>query len=106
LAAASGLSGVVPLHAAQVQPRLAAPSRPNILFMLSDNVGYGVLSSYNGGISDTPTQVEAWHELHVSADGLARNWISFSQQLEAPAPLRTFSGEWAHRQQATRTRCR
>ncbi len=29
--------------------------KPNILFMLGDNVGYGVLSSYNGGILDTPT---------------------------------------------------
>lgn len=55
LAAASGLGGFDPLQAAQVQPRRAAQSRPNILFMLSDNVGYGVLSSYNGGISDTPT---------------------------------------------------
>lgn len=29
--------------------------KPNILFILGDNVGYGVLSSYNGGILDTPT---------------------------------------------------
>ena len=34
---------------------LAQVTKPNILFMLSDNVGYGVLSSYNGGILDTPT---------------------------------------------------
>ncbi|MBW8857085.1 MAG: sulfatase-like hydrolase/transferase [Bradyrhizobium sp.] len=27
----------------------------NIVFILADNVGYGVLSSYNGGILDTPT---------------------------------------------------
>src|SRR6476469_6313733 len=34
-----------------------APDRkkPNILFILGDNVGYGVLSCYNGGILDTPT---------------------------------------------------
>ena len=39
----------------QAQQRPAAQSRPNIVFMLADNVGYGVLSSYNSGISDTPT---------------------------------------------------
>jgi arylsulfatase A-like enzyme len=27
----------------------------NVVFILADNVGYGVLSSYNGGILDTPT---------------------------------------------------
>jgi len=30
-------------------------SKPNILFMLADNLGYGVPSCYNGGILDTPT---------------------------------------------------
>jgi hypothetical protein len=34
----------------------SALSRPNIVFMLADNIGYGVLSYYNGGILDTPTQ--------------------------------------------------
>jgi arylsulfatase A-like enzyme len=33
----------------------ASVRKPNIVFMLSDNVGYGVPSSYNGGILDTPT---------------------------------------------------
>ena len=33
----------------------AVSKKPNIVFILSDNVGYGVLSSYNGGILDTPT---------------------------------------------------
>jgi arylsulfatase A-like enzyme len=31
------------------------PGKPNILLMVADNVGYGVLSCYNGGILDTPT---------------------------------------------------
>jgi arylsulfatase len=30
-------------------------TKPNILFMLTDNVGYGVPSCFNGGILDTPT---------------------------------------------------
>ena len=33
----------------------AQTTKPNIVFVLSDNVGYGVLSSYNGGVLDTPT---------------------------------------------------
>jgi len=53
--AAAGLGGVSLVHAAQMPQKPTAQSRPNILFMLADNVGYGVLSSYNGGISDTPT---------------------------------------------------
>ena len=40
--------------------------KPNILFILTDNVGYGVLSSYNGGILDTPTpRIDA-----LAAEGL------------------------------------
>jgi len=40
----------------QAQNALAGDGKkPNILFILADNVGYGVLSSYNGGILDTPT---------------------------------------------------
>jgi arylsulfatase len=43
------------VEAAPVLAQAQGTSKPNILFMLSDNVGYGVLSSYNGGVSDTPT---------------------------------------------------
>jgi len=59
--AISLLAGAAPiavgmLFAAGVTNNALAPvTKPNILFMLSDNVGYGVLSSYNGGILDTPT---------------------------------------------------
>ena len=44
---AAGMGGVSPVNAAQAQQPPTAQSRPNILFMLGDNVGYGVLSSYN-----------------------------------------------------------
>ena len=53
-AAAPGLGGAALVHA-QARPRSTTQPRPNIVFMLADNVGYGVLSSYNGGILDTPT---------------------------------------------------
>jgi len=52
--AASSL-GATPMHASQTQQAAPEQSRPNIVFILTDNVGYGVLSSYNGGILDTPT---------------------------------------------------
>jgi arylsulfatase A-like enzyme len=56
LAAASTLGGSVPVRVAQAQAQAPATQpKPNILFMLSDNVGYGVPSCYNGGILDTPT---------------------------------------------------
>lgn len=35
--------------------RQTPPTKPNILLLLADNVGYGVPSVYNGGIFDTPT---------------------------------------------------
>jgi arylsulfatase A-like enzyme len=52
--AASPLSAT-PMQASQTQQAPLEQSRPNIVFILADNVGYGVLSSYNGGILDTPT---------------------------------------------------
>jgi arylsulfatase A-like enzyme len=36
-------------------PQARAAEKPNIVLILADNVGYGVPSSYNGGILDTPT---------------------------------------------------
>jgi arylsulfatase len=43
-------AGLEPLRTARAQA-----AKPNILVILGDNVGYGVLSSYNDGILDTPT---------------------------------------------------
>ena len=66
VAAVAGLGGVAPVQAARTQQQQTVQSRPNILFMLGDNIGYGVLSSYNGGISDTPTpRIDS-----LGADGL------------------------------------
>jgi arylsulfatase A-like enzyme len=49
---------IIVTKAAEAQPT-QQPSdegkKPNIVFILGDNVGYGVLSCYNGGILDTPT---------------------------------------------------
>jgi len=42
-----------PARAQKTSPETG--KKPHILFILTDNVGYCVLSSYNGGILDTPT---------------------------------------------------
>ena len=60
LAAASALGGTTASSALErsdqgIVPRRHPASKPNIVFILADNVGYGVLSCYNGGILDTPT---------------------------------------------------
>jgi len=41
--------------AGSLERRQASTNKPNILFILADNLGYGVPSCYNGGILDTPT---------------------------------------------------
>jgi arylsulfatase len=51
---AAGLRSAAPVRFAQAQ-QPEVQSQPNILLILGDNVGYGVLSSYNGGNLDTPT---------------------------------------------------
>ena len=50
LAAASALGASVPIQVAQAQQLPAAQARPNILFILMDNLGYGELGVYGGGI--------------------------------------------------------
>jgi arylsulfatase A-like enzyme len=63
--AASPLNAT-PMRASQTKQAPPEQSRPNIVFILADNVGYGVLSSYNGGILDTPTP----HIDKLAAEGL------------------------------------
>jgi len=49
LAAASALGAAAPIRIAQAQQRPAA--KPNIVFILMDNLGYGELGVYGGGIT-------------------------------------------------------
>jgi arylsulfatase len=60
LGAVSALGGAGNSALAQVSNVIApakpqTSSKPNIVFILADNLGYGVPACYNGGILDTPT---------------------------------------------------
>jgi hypothetical protein len=55
--------------------------KPNIVFILTDNVGYGVPSSYNGGILGTPTP---------PIDKLAAEGLRLTRCAVNPGP------DWAH----------
>lgn len=57
-----------------VSPRLTQPSRPNILFILADDLGYGDLSSYGRPDYQTPT-----------LDRLAQQGIKFTSAYSAAA---------------------
>jgi hypothetical protein len=51
----AAVSAPTTIHTAQAQPQAQA-AKPNILFMLVDNLGYGELGVYGGGITrGTPT---------------------------------------------------
>ena len=71
--------------------------KPNILFILTDNVGYGVLSSYNGGILDTPTpRIDA-----LAAEGLRLTNFNVENQCtptRAALMTRTSAYPLRHRQ--------
>src|SRR6516165_11706437 len=45
-----GAPGILAAQTSPVQPRGGQDKKPNIVFMLTDNLGYGELGSYGGGI--------------------------------------------------------
>ncbi len=66
-------------------------SRPNLLFLLADDLGYGDLSAFNGGLSDTPT-----------LDALVQEGVCFTQQYCAspvcnPSRACLLTGRYPHR---------
>ena len=63
--------------------------KPNIVFILTDNVGYGVPSSYNGGILGTPTaRIDK-----LAAEGLRLTNFNVENQCTPSAPKR-YSTLW------------
>jgi arylsulfatase A len=66
-------------------------TRPNVLFILADDMGYGDLSLFNGGLSETPV-----------LDGLAQEGICLTQHYSAspvcnPARAALLTGRYPHR---------
>src|SRR5215470_8158069 len=51
IAFAAALGSAAPGSVAQAQQRLATQARPNIVFILMDNLGYGEVGVYGGGIT-------------------------------------------------------
>jgi hypothetical protein len=89
LAAASALSMAATTQVARAQQ----PAQPNILFMLADNVGYGVPSCYNGGILDTPTpRID-----QLAAEGLMHTEPGCADDGTAADPLRHRQGDCGRR---------
>ena len=71
-----GALTVVFLRAAASSPALAAEGKPNVVFILADNVGYGDLGPYGGGeMRGAPTP---------RIDGLAREGLRLTQFLVEP----------------------
>ncbi len=66
-------------------------SRPNIVFILADDLGYGDFSAFNGGLSRTPT-----------LDALMRESVCLTQQYTAspvcnPSRAALLTGRYPHR---------
>lgn len=67
------------------------PQRPNILFILVDDMGYGDFSAFNGGLSSTPR-----------LDALMQEGVCFTQQYAAspvcnPSRACLLTGRYPHR---------
>ncbi len=72
---ARGIAFVIALLAAL--PAMAQPSKPNVVFILADNVGYGDLGSYGGGeLRGAPTP---------RLDQLAHEGLRLTQYLVEPS---------------------
>jgi len=66
-------------------------SRPNVVLILVDDMGYGDFSAFNGGLSSTP-----------ALDGLLRESVCFAQQYTAspvcnPSRACLMTGRYPHR---------
>ena len=79
---------VLVLMAAATQVIAQQPPKPNVVFILADNVGYGDLGSYGGGeLRGAPTP---------RLDALAQEGLRFTQFLVEPActPSRAAPARW------------
>lgn len=59
---ATGETGLAPLPESQADPSGHHASKPNIIFILADDMGYGDLGSLNFGASQTPALDQLMHE--------------------------------------------
>ena len=67
------------------------PSRPNILFILADDMGYGDFACFNYGASQTPTLD------HLVNDGLCLTQHYSASPVCAPARASLLTGRYPHR---------
>lgn len=65
--------------------------RPNIVFILADDMGYGDFSCFNGGISHTPTLD------HLVAEGTCLTQHYSASPVCAPARAALLTGRYPHR---------
>ena len=96
VAAASAFGAEAPIQAVQAQQvPPTTQSKPNIVFILGDNVGYGAPACYNGGILDTPTP----RMDRLAAEGMRlTNFNVENQRTPSRAALMTGPDPLRHRQ--------